>query len=185
MPRLNTKPGMILALSACVLLATSCSEVREALIPGKQAPDEFAVYARAPLSLPPDYNLRVPTPGAERPQDIDPEDVAQELTVGITQEPEKPSSALEDLLQQTGADSAEPDIRTLVDHESSPFAEEEDAIISRILFWQEPPGQTGVQINAEEEARRIREKQALGEPVTGGEAPVIRKKTRGLLEGLF
>lgn len=35
----------------------------------KRAPDEFAVYSRAPLSLPPGYNLRPPEPGA---QAIDP-----------------------------------------------------------------------------------------------------------------
>ena len=33
----------------------------------KRAPDEFAVPTRAPLSLPPDYSLRPPEPGAPRP----------------------------------------------------------------------------------------------------------------------
>ena len=33
----------------------------------KNAPDEFAVLRSAPLTLPPDYQLRPPQPGAARP----------------------------------------------------------------------------------------------------------------------
>ena len=34
------------------------------------APDEFAVESRAPLTIPPDFDLRPPTPGAPRPQEV-------------------------------------------------------------------------------------------------------------------
>ena len=40
-------------------------------------PDEFAVVTRAPLSLPPDYGLRPPRPGAARPNEASPRDDAQ------------------------------------------------------------------------------------------------------------
>jgi hypothetical protein len=33
-------------------------------------PDEFAVESRAPLTIPPDFDLRPPQPGAARPQDV-------------------------------------------------------------------------------------------------------------------
>jgi hypothetical protein len=33
------------------------------------SPDEFAVEQRAPLTMPPDFNLRPPEPGASRPQE--------------------------------------------------------------------------------------------------------------------
>ncbi|MGH7063561.1 MAG: DUF3035 domain-containing protein, partial [Stellaceae bacterium] len=32
-------------------------------------PDEFAVESRAPLTIPPDFDLRPPEPGAARPQE--------------------------------------------------------------------------------------------------------------------
>lgn len=32
-------------------------------------PDEFAVESRAPLTIPPDFDLRPPQPGASRPQE--------------------------------------------------------------------------------------------------------------------
>jgi hypothetical protein len=34
------------------------------------APDEFAVESRAPLTIPPDFDLRPPAPGAPRPQEV-------------------------------------------------------------------------------------------------------------------
>lgn len=34
------------------------------------APDEFAVESRAPLTIPPDFDLRPPQPGAARPQEV-------------------------------------------------------------------------------------------------------------------
>ena len=33
-------------------------------------PDEFAVESRAPLTIPPEFDLRPPQPGAPRPQDV-------------------------------------------------------------------------------------------------------------------
>lgn len=54
-------------LSGAVLLAgslTGCdTTVQETLGLGKRAPDEFQVVRRAPLAVPPDYNLRPPGPG--------------------------------------------------------------------------------------------------------------------------
>ena len=38
---------------------------------GRQAPDEYQVVERAPLSVPPNFHLRPPRPGALRPQAID------------------------------------------------------------------------------------------------------------------
>ena len=50
----------------------------------KTAPDEFAVVKRAPLTLPPNYGLRPPRPGAVRPQAVSPRDEAQKSVIGAT-----------------------------------------------------------------------------------------------------
>ena len=57
-------------LSVTLLLAflTGCGEVRSMLGQNKQSPDEFAVLSQAPLSIPPNFTLRAPEPGANRPQ---------------------------------------------------------------------------------------------------------------------
>ncbi len=67
-----------------VLLAalSGCENTRRAMGMGKQAPDEFAVLTRAPLELPPDYGLRPPVPGAERPQEATTREQARLFLLG-------------------------------------------------------------------------------------------------------
>src|SRR5215468_9317495 len=61
------------ALSAlCVagaLLLFGCGDFKRTLGIEKTSPDEFAVESRAPLTIPPDFDLRPPQPGASRPQE--------------------------------------------------------------------------------------------------------------------
>ena len=55
------------ALSVIAILSVglaACDSARETLGLNKRAPDEFAVVPRAPLVLPPNYDLRPPEPGA-------------------------------------------------------------------------------------------------------------------------
>jgi hypothetical protein len=54
-----------------------CQAVREATGAVKQAPDEFTVLTKAPLVIPPDYNLRPPQPGVASRNEIDPDQQAQ------------------------------------------------------------------------------------------------------------
>ena len=46
------------------LMVGACGDTRKVLGYDKVTPDEFKVVSRAPLSLPPDYGLRPPQPGA-------------------------------------------------------------------------------------------------------------------------
>jgi hypothetical protein len=43
--------------------------MRQAMGIERSGPDEFAVESRAPLTIPPDFDLRPPQPGAPRPQE--------------------------------------------------------------------------------------------------------------------
>ena len=58
----------VLSISLMILL-TGCSSARDIVGLSKQSPDEFEVVTRAPLSLPPDYGLRVPVPNISRSQE--------------------------------------------------------------------------------------------------------------------
>jgi hypothetical protein len=54
---------------AAMLLLPGCSDLRRSIGLEKTSPDEFAVESRAPLTMPPDFELRPPQPGAPRPQE--------------------------------------------------------------------------------------------------------------------
>lgn len=56
---------------ACLSLALpGCGDFRRAVGMDRVGPDEFAVESRAPLTIPPEFDLRPPQPGAPRPQDV-------------------------------------------------------------------------------------------------------------------
>ncbi len=105
------------ALSAC-----GGGSVGDALGLGRRAPDEFQVVQRAPLTVPPNFALRPPEPGAPRPQEGT---AAQRAQVALTGAPVPaadvtPGQAA--LLASAGTASANPDIRNLVAEESDGLA---------------------------------------------------------------
>ena len=55
---------------ALILLLPGCTGLRRAIGLEQVGPDEFAVESRAPLTIPPDFDLRPPNPGAPRPQEV-------------------------------------------------------------------------------------------------------------------
>jgi hypothetical protein len=55
------------ALVATLALA-GCSDLKQAIGLEPTMPDEFAVESNPPLMIPPEFDLRPPTPGAPRPQ---------------------------------------------------------------------------------------------------------------------
>jgi hypothetical protein len=61
---------------------------------GKRAPDEFAVVRRAPLIVPPDFDLRPPDPGAPRPNIGTTADQARVALTGSQAEPDPAAEAL-------------------------------------------------------------------------------------------
>lgn len=54
---------------AVLFLLGGCSNFKQMVGIDAQPPDEFAVELRAPLTVPPDFDLRPPAPGAPRPQE--------------------------------------------------------------------------------------------------------------------
>jgi hypothetical protein len=56
--------------SLCSLTLLSGCGFRQLIGLDKTGPDEFAVESRAPLTIPPDFELRPPAPGASRPQEV-------------------------------------------------------------------------------------------------------------------
>ena len=76
---MRKKPLIVLhALLIGTMLLSGCtSQQTNVFAQEKASPDEFAVYSRAPLSLPPDFGLRPPRPGVTRPQTVMPRNEAK------------------------------------------------------------------------------------------------------------
>ena len=188
------KTGRVVLCIVAAAVVGGCTDVRKIFSNTKSPPDEFAVYSRAPLSMPPNYGLRPPAPGQTRPQEVVPRNQAatairggQKGSAGAQGAPgSQParSSGTQALLRATGAHQADPDIRTLINRESSIMVEENVTLADRILFWKKP-GETekGTVVDPAKEAKRIRENQALGRPITEGDTPTIERE-RGV-RGLF
>ncbi len=178
--------GLVLALGAC-------DGVKRQLGLSKQSPDEFKVVARAPLSLPPDFSLRPPEPGAARPQEGTTTDQARRAVFGSGQAgaeagvprpgTEGLSAGERSLLKAAGADGTDPNIRQLINSEADALREDTD-FLEALVFWREPDA-AGTVVDAEAEARRLRENSALGKDITEGQTPSIERRKKGLLEGLF
>ena len=147
--------------------------------------DEFAVVTRAPLSLPPDYGLRPPRPGAARPNEASPRDDAQEGLLRNLGNRGGRSSAKQEgprtfhkrrsgfVEARAEALNVDPKIREIV---------ERGAVVSSSLIpwsthwysWKDKsPAQTLV--DPKLEAERLRGNAALGKPATTGTTPIIKK----------
>jgi DUF3035 family protein len=98
-------------------LLPGCTDLRRAIGLERVGPDEFAVESRAPLTIPPEFDLRPPQPGAPRPQEATAADKARKVidTAGPGEPGKQASSALKipergaagpaDIGQQSGEQS--------------------------------------------------------------------------------
>ena len=105
------------AIAGIGIALAGCQSVREATGVAKLAPDEFTVLTKAPLIMPPDYNLRPPQPGAPDANIGVPSELAREAL--FPQNPVNAAAALgaeysdseRVLLGRSGASVADPSIR--------------------------------------------------------------------------
>ena len=177
-----------IALTALPLALGACgSDTMRTLGLTRDAPDEFAVLTRAPLSMPPDMGaLPQPRPGASRPQERSARDAAEATLVPgaalASTAPSRASGAEAALLSQAGREVPD-SIRRQVDEESSRLDAPRQSFTDRLMFWRDTP-QPGVAVDPTRENARLRENAALGRDTTEGETPIIQRPSRGFL-GIF
>lgn len=153
----------------------------------RDAPDEFQVTTRAPLSMPPDYNLRPPQPGAPRPQEATPRDAALAALApqsALDQPAAAPTTPGESALLAAAGPAAPADIRGRVTAEQTSLNAVDTGFADRLIFWRPSP-EPGTVLDPTREAQRIRENSALGQEATTGDTPIIQRRRPGLLEGLL
>lgn len=75
----DRRPLLAVACLSASLLLPGCTGFERAVGLERVGPDEFAVKSRAPLTIPPEFDLRPPQPGAPRPQEASAADQAKKV----------------------------------------------------------------------------------------------------------
>ncbi len=139
---------------ALILPLASCGGMGESLSRTfgftRDSPDEFAVTTQAPLTLPPDYSIRPPQPGAPRPQDVPDRLAAQEALIPQTALASNGTgmSAGQAALVQEAGPPAPANIRAQIAQEQGRLNGPGQSFADRLLFWRAP--QTpGIAVNPE------------------------------------
>jgi hypothetical protein len=148
--------------AAALLLGTAatlsgCDTLRNAAGMDKSAPDEFAVLTKAPLVIPPDYNLKPPRPGAVPTNQVEPTDTAQMTLFGndpatiASQLPSTYSESEKLLLANAGIQNIDPQIREHLASDYKNMQGADEGFTNDILFWQKPKPDTGTPLDADKE----------------------------------
>ena len=183
---MNIKALLIVVASAVSLSA--CSDLRQTLTTTKATPDEFSVYTRAPLAMPPDYGVR-PVPGDQGQIDdaANSQQTARRVLLENSRQTVVPvrsaTPGTTALLTRAGVQKADPNIRQAINRETTIYADQDRTVMDRMMFWQDP--QAGTIVNADEETKRIQETQALGQAINEGETQMIEPKSKAPLEGVL
>jgi hypothetical protein len=171
----------LLALAGASLALAGCSSVPQALGNNRVTPDEFRTVTIAPLTVPPEYNLRPPRPGEPRPDEIYPDQQARAALLG-----EQANFAGSDgealLVAQAGGGAADPFIRSIIDGETAGVVRKSRGFADMIMFWRDGeyrPPVDATPLDAEAEAQA----QERIHGVTGG-GQVEIERDRNLLPKL-
>lgn len=238
---MTAKTALLAAgLALAALGLQGCSDAKKTLGLGKRSPDEFTVTTRAPLTVPPEFALRPPQPGIQRPQELNPTEAARQSIFSasgqagaqstaaasappigpvVTSAPRAavastgsaaspptqprgpatqlaarpgpaavgggPSPGEAALMARAGADKATPNIRTIVNEETTRLAEADRPFVDKLIFWKEPLEAQSDVVNPAKETQRLQDNAALGKPPSEGEVPIIKRRQPSLFDRLF
>jgi hypothetical protein len=177
--------GLILLSAGLFLGGCDSNKLSRTFGLTRDAPDEYTVTTRAPLSMPPEYSLRPPRPGAPRPQEQTESQQAQEtlvpqLALGAPKGGASPGQSA--LVEQAGP-AAPSDIRAKLDQDAR-YEANDQSFIDKLLYWRKPDT-LNVQVDAQRESQRLRQNAALGESPDVGDTPIIQQKKKGWFSELF
>jgi len=165
-------------LSVSVLVAggfalSGCSSATKALGLKQSAPNEFNILTKAPLVVPPEYNLRPPRLGESSYENNYTQKAAREALVGEI-DSAQPSKGEQYLLAKAKAPRANQEIRVEIDGSNS-VERKTDGFTDRVLRNANAP------LDAEAEAKRLK---AINAATGGGQVTITRRPGSAKLPGL-
>jgi hypothetical protein len=165
----------LLAVSVVSMGLSGCAAIGSAMGAGKTTPDEFRTVTIAPLSVPPEYNLRPPRPGEPRPEEIYPDQAARAALLGARGQFQG-SDAEALLVAQAGGGSADPFIRSIIDGESAGIVRKSRGFADQVMFWRDGeynPPVDATPLDAETEAAQ---QQSILNATGGGDVEIERDR---------
>lgn len=188
--------ALTLALAAC-----TNAGVRDSLGLNREAPDEFVVVSRPPLSVPPEFELRPPRPG-EAPRVPTAESQARKQLLGTEKAPtelddnapesdtavapvitsDAATGATSNFLRKAGADTADGTIRDKLGQDMiAPPKVEAKSLYEELAG----PETKEPVVDAKKEAERLRSNKDSGKPVTEGDVPNAKEKPDSVIDKIF
>src|SRR6201996_9399435 len=153
----------ILALGVASAALSGCDTLRKAAGMEKKSPDEFAVTTKAPLVIPPDFNLRPPMPGAPPTNTLDPSSNA-EIALFSTADPATVAAGMRGnytpgekmLLANARVQQADPGIRARLNADQRAAVQNADRSFTDKLLMTASTPDTGKPVNADAEVNKGR-----------------------------
>ncbi|MGQ0531758.1 MAG: DUF3035 domain-containing protein [Caulobacteraceae bacterium] len=171
-----SKPIALVAVLAAATAASGCGGFSRAIGATRSSPDEFRVMTQAPLTLPPDYNLRPPRPGEARPGENDPANEARAALFGenVGQQASQGERAF---ISAAGATTADESIRETIDFESQGVVRRSEGFVNRLLSFGGSSGPASAPLNPQQEEERLADEESIRRATGGGQ--VIIQRDRG------
>jgi hypothetical protein len=164
-------------LSLAVLAAAALS----ACSSGPRTPDEFRVVRKAPLVVPPEFNLRPPAPGESRPQELSP-DAQARVSVFGSDIGRDASDGEKMLVTKAGGDAVDRTVRSAIDFETTQILRKNRSLADSILTFGRSSSDPTV--DAAAEAERLAAQKSAAEEVTGPGQVILPRKNASKLPGL-
>ena len=173
---------MIIGVTALGAMALGgCTQTTKALGITKNSPNEFNILTKAPLVIPPEYNLRPPQIGVSSAENNYSQKSAREALIGNIDSAE-PTRGEIVLMSKAGVGSADQEIRLAIDGQNS-VERKTEGFTDRVLFWRDGPvvNPDGSPLDNEIEAKRL---QSINSATGGAPVEITRRPGGAKLPGL-
>ena len=168
-------PSVFITAAAAAFALTGCSAISGSLGADKVTPDEFRTVTIAPLSVPPEYNLRPPQPGAPRPEEIYPDQMARAALLGASGGFQG-SDAEALLVAHAGGGDADPFIRSIIDGETAGVVHKTRSFADQVLFWRNGEYQPPVDATPLDSAGEAARQESILNATGGGEVEIEQNR---------
>lgn len=175
--------NLILLSTVAGLMLAGCASSAKRLGVTRNAPNEFNILTKAPLVIPPEYNLRPPQIGASSDENNYSQQAARQALIGDIDETE-PTRGEIVLMTKANVGRANQEIRLEIDGQNG-VERKTSGFSDRIMFWKNgqivgPDGKP-VPLDPEIEAQRLESIRTA----TGGEpVEITRRPGSAKLPGL-